>query len=89
MKRYEPGTPRGLLGFTALALTAATFALAVGAPATMRYGTEDIGVLTGSGGVTTIQAANDGATTSIEVVAVRGTRVVPVPRSRAPQSKQS
>lgn len=87
MKRYEPGTPRALLGFSAVALAAVTFALTIGAPAAMHYGTQDIGVLTESNGFTTV-AAGDGATTAIDVVAVRGTRVVPVPRSRVQQSRQ-
>ena len=82
MNRYEPGTPRALFGLAAVALTAATLAIAVIAPAAVDYGTQEIGVLTRSIDVAPARAG-DQATASIEVVAVRGTRIVPVVQSRA------
>ena len=45
MHRYQPGTPRALIGVAAVALTAATLVVAVMAPAAMSYGTREIGVL--------------------------------------------
>ena len=85
MQRYQPGTPRALIGVAAVALTVATLAVAVFAPAAMDYGTREIGVLA----TTTQDAArgNDATTASIDVVAVRGVRLVPVAQLRPAASK--
>ncbi len=77
MNRYEPRTPRALFAFTAVAITAATFGLAVAAPAAMVGETQEIGVLTRNE-ATPSHATRDGAMAAIDVVVVRGTRLVPV-----------
>lgn len=88
MKRYEPGTPRALLGFAAVALTAVTLALAVAAPAGSDYGTREIGVVTQSDSETTTRtAAGEAATTSIDVVAVRSLRRVPMVQAHQSASR--
>ena len=86
MNQYDPGTPRALIGLAAIAMTAATLAVSVIAPAAMDYGTREIGVLTQANEMTTVSAI-DANTTSIDVVAVRGMRVVPVVHSHAPAVK--
>ena len=85
MHRYEPGTPRALIGVAAVALTLATLAVAVLAPAGMDYGTREIGVLA----TTTDRVAPGGdvTTQSIDVVAVRGVRLVPVAQLRPAAAK--
>jgi hypothetical protein len=81
MHRYQPGTPRALIGVAAVALTAATLAVAVMAPAAMSYGTREIGVLaTTSNDV--VRSSEATTTASIDVVAVRGVRLVPVAQLR-------
>jgi hypothetical protein len=76
MNDYQPRTPRALLGLAAVAMTAATLAASVLVPARMQYGTREIEVLTQSDVAT--QARTAASTASIDVVAVRGTRIVPV-----------
>jgi len=85
MHRYQPGTPRALIGVAAIALTGATLAVAVLAPASMNYGTREIGVLA----TTSDQVArdSDATTQSIDVVAVRGVRLVPVSQLRPTVAK--
>jgi hypothetical protein len=80
MQRYESGSPRALFGIFAVAMTAATLALSVLAPAAAQYSARDIGVLAASGG----DLATYDATpiTSIDVVAVRPVRHVPVVEAR-------
>jgi hypothetical protein len=87
MNQYDPGTPRALFGLAAIAMTAATLAVAVIAPAAMDYGTREIGVLTQANQVTTVSAI-DASTASIDVVAVRGMRLVPAVHSHAPAAKR-
>jgi len=86
MNPYRPGTPRTILGLAAAALTAGTFALAVAAPAGMACSTQEIGVVTQSNDVTSVASAAGEATASIDVVAVRATRLVPVVQWRARES---
>jgi hypothetical protein len=81
MHRYQPGTPRAIIGVAAVALTVATLAVAVLAPAAMNYGTREIGVLATTSDH--VARSGDAATTqSIDVVAVRGVRLVPVAQLR-------
>ena len=87
MNPYRPRTPRTIFGLAAVALTAGTFALAVAAPAGMACSTEQIGVLTQSSDITPVASAAREATASIDIVAVRGTRLVPVVQWRARDSR--
>ena len=80
MHRYQPGTPRALIGVAAVALTAATLAVAVMAPAGMSYGTREIGVLATTSNE--VGRSSEATTASIDVVAVRGVRLVPVAQLR-------
>jgi hypothetical protein len=83
MNRYDPRTPRTLIGFAAVAMAAATLAIAVLAPAGMDYVTKDIDVLTQ---VEDTTCTADGVITSMNVVAVRSAHAVPVVQSRASQA---
>ena len=81
MQRYQPGTPRALIGVAAVALTAATLAVAVMAPAAMSYGTREIGVLATTNN-DVVRGSEAATTAAIDVVAVRGVRLVPVAQLR-------
>ena len=83
MNRYDPHTPRTLIGFAAVAMAAATLAISVLAPAGMDYVTKDVEVLTQVEDTTCIA---DGIVTSMNVLAVRGAHAVPVVQSRASQA---
>jgi hypothetical protein len=85
MQRYQPGTPRALLGVAAAALTVATLAVSVLAPAAMDYGTREIGVLATTSDH--VARGDDATTHSIDVVAVRGVRLVPVAQLRPAAAK--
>ena len=88
MNRFEPGTPRALLGAAAVALTLATITITVAAPAATTWGTREIGVLTQDDAVSARAPSPDGMLTkSVDVVVVRGTRLVPVMQSQASQPK--
>ena len=87
MKSYEPGTSRILTGFAAVVMTAVTLGAAVFAPAAIHYGSQEIGVLT-SAGEPAYAASQPAKTMSIDVVAVRGTRLVPVTQVRAASKNQ-
>ena len=87
MHPYRPRTPRTIFAVAAVALTVGTFALAVAAPAQMACSTQEIGVLTQSNDVAPAASAAGAATASIDVVAVRATRLVPVVQWRARESK--
>jgi hypothetical protein len=80
---YEPRTPRALVGFAAVFMTAATLAVAVLAPAASDVGSREVTVWTMSSDSDGAAANAAAPTTSINVVAVRGTRLVPVVQSRA------
>jgi hypothetical protein len=82
MNRYEPRTPRAVFGFAAVFLTAATLAVSVVAPAAMDVGSREVTVLTQTLDAQAKAAAN-APTTSIDVIAVRATRVVPAVPSPA------
>jgi glutamate racemase len=84
MKRYEPGTPRAIAGIAAICMTAATLAMSVVAPAAVDSESREVGVLTTSTQTRVTSSKVDGATTSIDVVALRGTRLVPVVETRSP-----
>lgn len=86
MHGYKPATPRALFAFAAVALAGATFALAVVVPSTMEWGMQEIGVLTQNDAMPSRTALDD-VTATIDVVAVRGTRLVPVWHSPARQAK--
>ena len=84
MNRYEPRTPRALAGLAAVCMTAATLALSVMAPAAIESESRDAGVAATSTGIEDHAFTNAGPlTTSIDVVAYRTKRVVPVVQSRA------
>jgi hypothetical protein len=85
MQRYQPGTPRALIGVAAVALTVATLAVSVLAPAAMNYGTREIGVLATTSDH--VAGGSDATTRSIDVVAVRGVRLVPVAQLRPAAAK--
>jgi hypothetical protein len=81
MKRYQPSTPRAFVGLAAAFMTAATLAVSVVAPTTFDAQARDVAT---SGGESQSHAyANAGPlTTSIDVIAVRSTRLVPVVHTR-------
>lgn len=83
MINYEPRTPRALVGFAAAFMTATTLAFAVFAPAAIDVGSREVIVWTMSSDSDAAAANAAAPTTSIDVVAVRGTRLVPVVQSRA------
>jgi hypothetical protein len=77
MKRYQPSTPRAFVGLAAAFMTAATLAVSVVAPTT--FGAQARDVATPAAQSQSHAYANAGPlTTSIDVVAVRSTRLVPV-----------
>ena len=88
MKRYQPGTSRTLMGFAAILMTAVTLGTAVFAPAAIHYGSQEIDIVTSAGETATYAASDRAPTTSIDVVAVRGTRLVPAVHARAPSKHQ-
>ena len=81
MNRYQPRTPRIFAGFAAAALTAATLALTVMAPAALDTQSDDTAGMA-AGGEDHLYANTGAVTTSIEVVAYRGQRT-PIIQSRA------
>jgi glutamate racemase len=84
MKRYAPGTPRAMAGIAALCMTAATLAISVLAPAAVDSESREVGVMTTSMQTQVTSSKIDGSTTSIDVVALRATRLVPVVETRSP-----
>ncbi len=91
MQPYEPGTPRALIGIVAVALTVATLAVSVVAPAAQNCSTREIGVVASSADdIAALRTTADhvpSLTTSIDVVAVRGLRYVPVVQAHAVPAK--
>jgi hypothetical protein len=81
MNRYEPRTPRLFAGLAAAALTVATLAVTVMAPAALDARTGDAATIA-AGGEDHVYANAGPVTTSIEVVAYRGKRT-PIIQSRA------
>ena len=83
MKRYEPANHRVFAGIAALALTVATLSAAVLAPAAVGAEHREVAVSTPSETTVDYAFANAGPlTTSIDVVADRSTRLVPVVHTR-------
>ena len=81
MKRYQPSTPRAFVGLAAAFMTAATLSVSVVAPTTFDAQARD--VATSAGQSQSHAYANAGPlTTSIDVIAVRSTRLVPVVHTR-------
>ncbi len=80
MNRYDPGTPRALIGLAAAVMTAATLAISIIVPAAMEYAMKDVDVFTQTSDAT---CASDGIVTAIDVIAVRSAHVVPIVQSRA------
>ena len=81
MNRYQPRTPRLFAGLAAAALTVATLAVTVMAPATLDTRSDDTAVIA-AGGEDHAYANAGPVTTSIDVVAYRGKRT-PIIQSRA------
>lgn len=81
MNRYDPRTPRIFAGFAAAALTVATMAAAVMAPAALDA-QQDATAVIAAGGEDHVYANAGPVTTSIDVVAYRGKRA-PIIQSRA------
>ena len=81
MNRYEPRTPRLLAGLAAAAMTAATLAVTVMAPAALDMQGDDTAAIA-AGGEDHVYANAGPVTTSIDVVAYRGKRT-PIIQSRA------
>jgi hypothetical protein len=80
MNRYDPRTPRALIGLAAAAMATATFAISILLPAATDYVTQDADVITQTQVAT---CASDGVVTAIDVIAVRSAHVVPIVQSRA------
>lgn len=81
MKRYQPSAPRAFAGLAAAFMTAATLAVTVVAPTT--FDAQAPNVAMSAGASQSHAYANAGPlTTSIDVVAVRSTRLVPVVPTR-------
>ena len=82
MKRYQPATHRTFAGLAAAFMTAATLAVAIVVPSTFDAQTGDVAMAAGES--QSHAYANAGPlTTSIDVVAVRTMRLVPVVHTRA------
>lgn len=80
MNRYEPRTPRLFAGLAAAALTLATLAVTVMAPASLDA--QGGSAVIAAGGEDHVYANAGPVTTSIDVVAYRGKRT-PIIQSRA------
>jgi hypothetical protein len=84
MNRYQPATSRTIAGLAAAFMTVATLAVSVLAPASMDSTTRDVSVASTSNGSEQSTSTQSGAlTTSIDVVASRTTKIVPVVSTRA------
>jgi hypothetical protein len=82
MERYAPRSSKTIIGFAAAFMTAATLALAVVAPAGMDFSSGQVGVQTLASDAPRTAAVNaTSPTTSVEVVALRRTMLVPVVHS--------
>jgi hypothetical protein len=88
MNAYRPDTPRLALGFAAIALTAVTIGLLALAPARMDFRSQQVPVIALSDASPQAITDTGGADTligSIDVRAVRGSRLVTVVESRSVQ----
>jgi len=83
MNHYQPATSRTIMGLAAAFMTVATLAVSVLAPASMHSTTRDVSVASTSSTRETATSTGSGAlTTSIDVVAFRTTKIVPVVSTR-------
>ena len=79
MNRYYPATSRTLVGITAAFMSIATLAVSVLAPASLDSVSREVSVAsTSAASQPTSADAGTALTTSIEVVALRRTTLVPV-----------
>lgn len=84
MNRYLPATSRSIAGLAAVFMTVATLAVSILAPASMDSTTRDVSVASMSNASEQSTSTESGAlTTSIDVVAFRTTKIVPVVSTRA------
>jgi hypothetical protein len=84
MNRYQPATSRSIAGIAAALMTVATLAVAILAPAAMDATTRDVSIASTSNAYEQSMSTQSGAlTTSIDVVAFRTTKSVPVVSTRA------
>ena len=81
MNRYDPRTPRTLFAFAAVAMTAATLAVSVLAPARVEPPAQ--GDLVTYVASESCAPANNVLVTAIDVVAVRAPHTAPVAQSHA------
>jgi hypothetical protein len=82
MHTYTNSKPRAIAGFAAAFMTVATLAVAIVAPAAMSSTSRDVSVATTSSAPQPAQAHPE-LTTTVDVVAVRSVRLVPVVNTRA------
>jgi hypothetical protein len=84
MNRYQPATSRTIVGIAAAFMTLATLAVSILAPASMDSTTRDVSVASTSNASEQSTSMEFGAlTTSVDVVAFRTTKLVPVVSTRA------
>ena len=84
MNRYQPATSRPIAGLAAVFMTVATLAVSILAPASMDSTTRDVSVASTVNASEQSTSTQSGAlTTSIDVVASRTTKLVPVVSTRA------
>jgi hypothetical protein len=84
MNRYQPATSRSIVGLAAAFMTVATLAVSILAPASMDSTTRDVSVASTANASDSSASTQSGAlTTSIDVVAFRTTKIVPVVSTRA------
>ena len=78
MNSYHPATSRTLVGVAAAFMSVATLAVAVLAPASLDSVSRDVSVASTSTAAQPTSANAGTLTTSIDVVALRTTKLVPV-----------
>jgi hypothetical protein len=84
MNRYQPATSRSIAGLAAAFMTVATLAVSILAPASMDSTTRDVSVASTSNASEQSTSTEFGTlTTSVDVVAFRTTKLVPVVSTRA------
>jgi len=90
MKRYEPAPPRAMAMLAAAAMTVATLSVSILGPASADSERRDVNVSTTSLTPPDHAFINSGTlTTSIDVVAYRSKRVVPMVHTQAGTSNNS
>jgi hypothetical protein len=83
MNSYQPATCRTLVGIAAAIMTVATLAVSVLAPASLDSISRDVSVASTSTAAQPTSADAGTLTTSIDVVALRTTKLVPVVSTHA------